>query len=43
MLNVNFEYGYINNREALLLKENYYKIGLNVNLNELWFFKPKIQ
>lgn len=43
MLNVNFEYGNINNRQALLLKESYYKIGLNVNLNELWFFKPKIQ
>src|SRR5574344_534338 len=43
MLNINFEYGNINNKEISLLKENYYKIGLNVNLNELWFFKPKIQ
>lgn len=43
MLNLNFEYGNIDNPNNKKFSENYYKIGINVNLNELWFFKPRIQ
>ena len=25
------------------LQENYFKIGINLTLNEMWFFKQRIQ
>jgi len=43
MINVNFEYGNIGTSQQTLLSENYFKIGLNLTLNELWFFKQRIQ
>ena len=43
MLNVNFEYGNIGAQAHSLLKENYFKIGFNVSLNEFWFVKQKLK
>ena len=43
MINVNFEYGNIGTTQQTLLSENYFKIGINLTLNELWFFKQRIQ
>jgi hypothetical protein len=43
MINVNFEYGNIGTSQHTLLSENYFKVGINLTLNELWFFKQRIQ
>jgi len=43
MINVNFEYGNIGTSQHTLLSESYFKVGLNLTLNELWFFKQRIQ
>lgn len=43
MVNVNFEYGNIGAQQKALLSENYLKIGINLTLNEVWFFKQRIQ
>jgi len=40
MLNASFEYGKIGNSN--MLREDYYKISLNVVFNEHWFFKRKL-
>lgn len=43
MVNVNFEYGNIGMASRTALQENYFKIGINLTLNEMWFFKQRIQ
>jgi hypothetical protein len=43
MVNINFEYGNIGLPSHAALQENYFKIGINLTLNEMWFFKQKIQ
>lgn len=43
MLNINFEYGNIGVASHTALQENYFKIGINLTLNEMWFFKQRIQ
>jgi hypothetical protein len=42
IINVNFEYGNIGGVSAIL-KENYFKFGLNFSLNETWFVKAKVR
>ena len=42
IINVNFEYGNIGGMKAIL-KENYFKFGLNFSLNEMWFVKAKVR
>lgn len=42
IINVNFEYGNIGGLKAIL-KENYFKFGLNFSLNEIWFVKAKVR
>lgn len=43
VINVNFEYGHIGAYSTSSLKENYFKIGVNFSLNEIWFVKAKIR
>ncbi|MDR3327276.1 MAG: hypothetical protein LBT04_03995 [Prevotellaceae bacterium] len=43
VLNVNFEYGQFGTTSFDMIKENYFRIGVNFTLNENWFYKPKIQ
>lgn len=43
MVNINFEYGNIGTSAITALQENYFKIGINLNLNEMWFVKQRIQ
>ena len=42
IINVNFEYGNIGGLQAIL-KENYFKFGLNFSLNETWYLKAKVR
>ena len=42
IINVNFEYGNVGGMKAIL-KENYFKFGLNFSLNEMWFVKAKVR
>lgn len=42
-LNINFEYKKIDPKAGNLVKEEYFGISVNVNINELWFYKKKIQ
>ena len=41
MININFEYGNVGT--VSLLKEQYFKFGINFSLNEMWFIKAKIR
>lgn len=41
-LNINFEYKKIAPKASYLVKEQYFGISINVNINELWFYKKKI-
>lgn len=43
IINFNFEYGHIGSQAAFMLKENYFRMGLNISINENWFFKQKIK
>lgn len=43
VINLNFEYGNIGTRSYSMIKEQYFKVGLNVSLNENWFFKSMIR
>ena len=43
MVNINLEYGNIGVALKNKLQENYFKIGINLTLNEMWFFKQRIQ
>ncbi|MDR0828563.1 MAG: hypothetical protein LBN95_00420 [Prevotellaceae bacterium] len=42
VLNLNFEYGKIGSMANSLLNEQYFRLGVNLTLNENWFFKPVI-
>lgn len=41
-LNISFEAGKAITPSASYISENYYKLSLDVNFNELWFFKRKL-
>lgn len=41
-ININFEYQRINPEVKGMIKEEYFGISLNVNINELWFRKRKL-
>ena len=43
MLNVLFEYGKRGTVEKNLMQEDYFKVGLNISINENWFFKRKFE
>lgn len=43
VINLNFEYGKIGTNNYSMINERYFKFGLNVALNELWFFKTTIR
>lgn len=43
LLNINFEYGQRLNNDYTNIDESYFKIGLNMSLNESWFQKRKIR
>jgi hypothetical protein len=43
VINVLFEYGHIGASDYSMLRERYFKFGLNVSLNERWFFKSVIR
>ncbi len=42
MVNLSFEYTSRNAPGTNYVKENYYKLTLNMNVNEFWFFKQKL-
>ena len=41
VVNLNFEYGKIGS--TAMLQEQYFRFGLNLTLNENWFFKSKVR
>lgn len=41
-LNINFEYKKVKPEINSMIHEQYFGISVNVNLNELWFFKKKV-
>ncbi len=43
IINFNFEYGNVAMHAASALKEQYFKFGINVSLNETWFMKSKLR
>jgi hypothetical protein len=43
VLNINMEYGQFGTTKHSMIRENYFRVGVNFTLNENWFFKPKIQ
>lgn len=42
-ININFEYSTLKPNISNMVKEEFFGISLNVNINELWFFKRKLQ
>lgn len=42
-VNINFEYKKMNPKISGLIKEDYFGISIGVNINELWFFRRKVQ
>lgn len=42
-ININFEYKYLSPELSSMVKERYFGISLNMNLNELWFYQRKIR
>ena len=42
MLNIGFEYGYRGTTNDGLIKESFYRFTVGFSINDLWFFKPKI-
>ena len=42
VLNVHFEYGHAGSLQQTLLVDQYFRFGLGVSLNELWFVKRKL-
>jgi hypothetical protein len=42
MLNLGFEYGYRGTTDNGLIRENFYRFTIGFSINDLWFFKPKI-
>jgi hypothetical protein len=43
IVNISFEYGQIGTTDFLLLKERYFRFGVNLTLNENWFFKSVVR
>lgn len=43
IINISFEYGNIGTYNYTEVRENYFKLGLNLSLNETWFIKSKIR
>lgn len=43
IVNFNFEYGHIGSQASNMLREQYFKFGLNISINENWFFKQTIK
>jgi hypothetical protein len=43
ILNINLEYGQFGTTKYSMIKENYFRVGINFTLNENWFLKPRIQ
>lgn len=43
IVNFNFEYGHIGSQASNMMKEQYFKFGLNISINENWFFKQTIK
>lgn len=42
-MNISFEYSKLSPNIDRLVKEEYFGISVNMNINELWFFKRKLQ
>ena len=42
-ININFEYKTLRPNLDNMVKENYFGVSLNVNINEMWFFKNKFR
>ena len=42
-MNLNFEYKKLKPKISNMVSEEYYGISLNVNINELWFFRRKVE
>ncbi len=43
MINILLEYGGVGTKRYNMIKENYFKIGINFTLNDNWFYKVKLQ
>jgi len=43
ILNIYMEYGKFGTTNFDMIKENYFRLGINFTLNENWFFKARIQ
>ncbi len=41
-LNLNFEYKKLKPNVSNMIDEQYFGISVNVNINELWFFRRKV-
>lgn len=41
-INLNFEYKKLKPKSSFMIDEDYFGVSLNVNINELWFFRSKI-
>lgn len=42
-ININFEYNKLNPNLSNMVKENYYGVSVNININELWFMKNRFR
>jgi len=42
LINTSFEYGTKGKSTTNSIKENYFRLTLNLSLNEVWFFKRKL-
>lgn len=42
-ININFEYKYLQPEVSSMVKERFFGVSLNMNLNELWFLQRKIR
>lgn len=42
-ININFEYKKLKPKYNTMISEEYFGVSLNVNINELWFFRRKVE
>jgi hypothetical protein len=42
-ININFEYKKLKPKLSNMISEEYFGVSLNVNINELWFFRRKVE
>ena len=42
-INLNFEYGKIGTTSFAMIQEQYFRLGINLTLNENWFFKTRVR